>query len=95
MATMFINNVISQIVERHMVQGIITLFKASKFSRMSDKQIEDIALEDSKTRERRLVLKRRRQDIEDSLYAMSNVRLLMSRELRQVRNETQVFVTLY
>jgi hypothetical protein len=84
-ATTFINNVITQIIERQLLQGLIKTFSALRFYDMSDQKVEDIAAEDSQTRERRLNLRQRKAAIETSLEAFADIRVKMPPEWRQVR----------
>jgi hypothetical protein len=51
---------------------------------MSDQQIEDIALEDSRTRERRVVLKKQKAAIDESLEGFSHIKMSLGPELRRV-----------
>ncbi|ORY08350.1 P-loop containing nucleoside triphosphate hydrolase protein [Clohesyomyces aquaticus] len=68
-AKVFIGNVITQVVERHLLQGLYQLFLPSRITKMKVAEIEDIALESAETRERRKTLQDKKTAIEASLDA--------------------------
>jgi GTPase SAR1 family protein len=81
-AKSFISNVITQVVERHLLQGLYDIFNPVKVTRMTEQEVEDIALESIEIRERRVALKALKKNIQESLDACSNVS--MRKDLRAV-----------
>lgn len=84
-ARCFIRNVIMQVVERHLLQGMYSLFESVKCLAMGVDSIEAIAAEDRLTRERRVVLKQRKRAIEEAKAVCAS--LAMRKELRAYANE--------
>jgi len=81
-AKTFISNIITQVVERHLLQELYNIFDPVKVDEMEDQKIEDIAAEDIEIRERRMMLKERKKAIEESLEACVNI--AMRKDLRAV-----------
>ncbi len=75
-------NVITQVIERHLLQSLDEIFNPIKVWKMDDKSVEDIASENKETREKRLTLKARKKAIEEARYVCTN--LAMRKELRGV-----------
>ncbi|KAK4089280.1 hypothetical protein PCL_11902 [Purpureocillium lilacinum] len=65
-ARIFTRNVITQVVERHLLLGMLRLFNPVEILRMPDKTIESIAAENKETRERRAALKAQKKAIEEA-----------------------------
>lgn len=65
-ARIFTRNVITQVVERHLLLGILRLFNSVEILRMPNSTIEDIAAEDKETRDRRAALKAQKSAIEEA-----------------------------
>ncbi|SPN96681.1 related to interferon-regulated resistance GTP-binding protein [Cephalotrichum gorgonifer] len=79
-ARIFIRNIITQVVERHLLLGIIRLFNPIQILKMDDKVVEAIAAEDKQTRDRRLALKDQKAAIEEAKSLCAS--LAMRSELR-------------
>jgi GTPase SAR1 family protein len=86
-ARIFIMNVITQVVERHLLQGLDDVFNPVKVWRMEDKSVEDIASENKQTKEKRLALKARKKAIEEARDVCTN--LAMRKELRGYADEEE------
>lgn len=84
-AKSFIRNVIMQVVERHLLLGMYSIFESVKCLSMSEDTIEAIAAENKETRERRMLLKQRKRAIEDAKDVCAG--LAMRKELRMYANE--------
>lgn len=84
-AKSFIRNVIMQVVERHLLLGMYSIFESVKCLSMSNDTIEAIAAENKETRERRMLLKQRKRAIEDAKDVCAG--LAMRKELRMYANE--------
>lgn len=84
-AKSFIRNVIMQVVERHLLLGMYSIFESVKCLSMSNDTIEAIAAENKETRERRMLLKQRKRAIEDAKDTCAS--LAMRKELRMYANE--------
>lgn len=84
-AKSFIRNVIMQVVERHLLLGMYSIFESVKCLSMSNDTIEAIAAENKETRERRMLLKQRKRAIEDAKDVCTS--LAMRKELRVYANE--------
>ncbi|PSR80213.1 P-loop containing nucleoside triphosphate hydrolase protein [Coniella lustricola] len=84
-AKSFIRNVIMQVVERHLLQGMYSVFESVKCLSMSMDVIEAIAAENKETRERRLMLKGRKRAIEEAKDVCAG--LAMRKELRMYADE--------
>lgn len=84
-AKSFIRNVIMQVVERHLLLGMYSIFESVKCLSMSVDTIEAIAAENKETRERRLLLKQRKRAIEDAKDVCTG--LAMRKELRMYADE--------
>ncbi|CAN8099722.1 unnamed protein product [Discula destructiva] len=84
-AKSFIRNVIMQVVERHLLLGMYSIFESVKCLSMTVDTIEAIAAENKETRERRILLKQRKRAIEDAKDTCAS--LAMRKELRVYANE--------
>jgi GTPase SAR1 family protein len=78
----FIRNVITQVVERHLLQGIYSMFNPAKVLELSNEVIEAIAAENKETRDRRQTLKVQKKSIEEAKEICAS--LAMRKELRTV-----------
>jgi GTPase SAR1 family protein len=65
-ARIFIRNVITQVVERHLILGMLTLFNPLEILKMDDPAVEAVAAENKETRERRIALKQQKKAIEEA-----------------------------
>jgi 16S rRNA C1402 (ribose-2'-O) methylase RsmI len=91
-AKTFISNVITQVVERHLLQGLLNIFSWVKINRMTEETVIAIAAENEETRNKRLELKAKLKSIEDARDICAS--LAMRKELRAVsRNpdELQIY----
>lgn len=86
-ARIFVRNVITQVVERHLLLGMLRLFNPIEILRMSDHNIEAIAAENKETREKRLALKKQKEAIEDARNICAA--LAMRSELRAYEDEPE------
>jgi GTPase SAR1 family protein len=84
----FIRNVITQVVERHLLQGMYGLFNSVGVLGMNDDTIEAIAAENKETRDRRQTLKVQKKAIEEAKDICSS--LAMRKELRMFAEEPEV-----
>lgn len=84
-ARIFVRNVITQVVERHLLLGMLRLFNPIEILRMGDNTVEAIAAENKETRERRLALKAQKDAIEDARNICAS--LAMRSELRVYDDE--------
>lgn len=84
-ARIFTRNVITQVVERHLLLGMLRLFNPIEILRMADTSIEAIAAENKETRERRTALKSRKKAIEEARSICAS--LAMRSELRGFEDE--------
>lgn len=84
-ARCFIRNVIMQVVERHLLQGMYSIFESVKCLAMSVDAVEAIAAENRETRERRVKLKQRKRAIEEAKAVCAS--LAMRKELRAYAHE--------
>ncbi|KAK3335857.1 P-loop containing nucleoside triphosphate hydrolase protein [Cercophora scortea] len=76
----FIRNVITQVVERHLLQGMYSLFNSVEILSMSDEIVEAIAAENKETRDRRQALKVQKKAIEEAKDICAS--LAMRKDLR-------------
>lgn len=81
-AKSFIRNVIVQVIERHLLQGMYGLFNSIEVLGMSNDTIEAIAAENKETRDRRQTLKVQKRAIEEAKDICAG--LAMRKELRMV-----------
>lgn len=81
----FIRNIITQVVERHLLQGMYSIFNSVEILGMSNEAVEAIAAENKETRERRIFLKTQKKAIEDAKDICAN--LAMRKELRMYAEE--------
>ncbi|KAK5658940.1 hypothetical protein OQA88_1757 [Cercophora sp. LCS_1] len=81
-AKTFIRNVITQVIERHLLQGMYSIFNSVEVLGMSNDIIEAIAAENRETRDRRQILKVQKKAIEEAKDICSS--LAMRKELRMV-----------
>ncbi|PHH62678.1 hypothetical protein CDD81_6824 [Ophiocordyceps australis] len=86
-ARIFTRNVVTQVVERHLMLGMVRLFNPVEILRMPDAAIEGIAAEDKGTRERRIALKKQRAAIEEARSICAS--LAMRSDLRSVIDDDQ------
>ncbi|KAI9158090.1 Interferon-induced GTP-binding protein Mx [Paramyrothecium foliicola] len=84
-ARIFTRNVITQVVERHLMLGMLRLFNPIEILRMSDSTIESIAAENKETRDRRKALKTQKTAIEEARRICAS--LAMRSELRAYEDE--------
>lgn len=79
-ARTFTTNVITQIIERHLLQGLYDVFSPVKIDSLNNNTVETIAAESREIRDRRVNLRQKKKAIEESLEACAN--LAMRKELR-------------
>lgn len=79
-ARVFVRNVITQVVERHLLLGMFYIFNPVEILHLLDGTIKAIAAENKETRERRIVLKKQRDAIQEARNVCAN--LAMRSELR-------------
>jgi len=79
-AKSFIRNTITQVVERHLLQGMYGIFNSVEILGMTNGTIESIAAENKETRDRRMALKAQKKAIEEAKDICAN--LAMRKELR-------------
>lgn len=84
-AKSFIRNTITQVVERHLLQGMYSIFNSVAIMSMQKEVVEAIAAENKETRERRITLKNQKVAIEEARDICAN--LAMRKELRQYADE--------
>ena len=81
-AKSFIRNTITQVVERHLLQGMYGIFNSVEVLGMTNATVEAIAAENKETRDRRMALKAQKKAIEEAKDICAN--LAMRKELRMV-----------
>jgi uncharacterized protein YutE (UPF0331/DUF86 family) len=74
--------VITQVVERHLLQGLHNIFNWVEINRMKDETVVAIAAENKVTRDKRMALKAKKVAIEEARDICAN--LAMRKELRTV-----------
>ncbi|KAL1836820.1 hypothetical protein VTJ49DRAFT_4621 [Mycothermus thermophilus] len=79
-AKTFVRNVITQVVERHLLQGMYSLFNSVEVIGLSNDVVEAIAAENKETRDRRQTLKVQKAAIEEAKEICAS--LAMRKELR-------------
>ncbi|EAA35708.1 hypothetical protein GE21DRAFT_1922 [Neurospora crassa] len=84
-AKTFIRNVITQVVERHLLQGMYGIFNPVEVMAMTSEVVESIAAENQETRDRRQALAAQRKAIEQAKDACTD--LAMRKELRERPDE--------
>lgn len=84
-ARIFTRNVITQVVERHLLLGMLRLFNPIEILRMQDTTIEAIAAENKETRERRKTLQNQKKAIEEAKAICAS--LAMRSELRAYEDD--------
>lgn len=84
-AKSFIRNVIMQVIERHLLQGMYSVFESVKCLSMTTEVVEAIAAENKETRERRILLKRKKRAVEEAKDVCAG--LAMRKELRSYSDE--------
>ncbi|KAJ4297382.1 hypothetical protein N0V88_004301 [Collariella sp. IMI 366227] len=84
-AKTFIRNIITQVVERHLLQGMYSIFNSIEVLALSTEIIEAIAAENKETRERRQTLKVQKKAIEEAKEICAS--LAMRKELRAYAEE--------
>lgn len=90
-ARIFTRNVITQVVERHLLLGMLRLFNPIEILRMTNTTIEAIAAENKETRERRMVLKQQKVAIEEARNICAS--LAMRSELRAYEDDQEDDIT--
>ncbi|KAH7312577.1 P-loop containing nucleoside triphosphate hydrolase protein [Stachybotrys elegans] len=83
----FTRNVITQVVERHLLLGMLRLFNPVEILRMPDSTVEGIAAENKETRDRRKALKAQKTAIEEARSLCAS--LAMRSELRSYEDEPE------
>jgi hypothetical protein len=78
----FVQNVITQVVERHLLQGLQAMFGPLQAHCMKEETVLAIAAEDKATREARMALKAKKVAIEEARDICAG--LGMRKELRMV-----------
>lgn len=76
---------ITQVIERHLLQGLYGIFGSVKIYNLKDVQIEKIAAENKATRDKRVALKAKRVNIQEALDTCA--KLSMRKELRSYGEE--------
>ncbi|KAJ3960377.1 hypothetical protein N0V92_002983 [Colletotrichum tropicale] len=84
-AKTFIRNTITQVVERHLLQGMYGIFNSVEILSMQNETVEGIAAENKETRDRRMTLKAQKVAIEEAKDICAN--LAMRKELRMYADE--------
>ncbi|QUC21562.1 uncharacterized protein UV8b_05805 [Ustilaginoidea virens] len=84
-ARIFTRNVITQVVERHLLLGMLRLFNPVEILRMPDVTIESISAENKETRERRIALKAQKKAIEEARNICAS--LAMRSDLRSYEDD--------
>jgi hypothetical protein len=84
-ARIFTRNVITQVVERHLLLGMLRLFNPIEILRMQDTTIEAIAAENKETRDRRKTLQAQKKAIEEAKTICAS--LAMRSELRAYEDD--------
>ncbi|OLN96231.1 Interferon-induced GTP-binding protein Mx1 [Colletotrichum chlorophyti] len=84
-AKTFIRNTITQVVERHLLQGMYGIFNSVEILGMPNETVEAIAAENKETRDRRMTLKSQKVAIEEARDICAN--LAMRKELRMYADE--------
>ncbi|KAH6650435.1 P-loop containing nucleoside triphosphate hydrolase protein [Chaetomium tenue] len=85
-AKTFIRNTITQVVERHLLQGMYSIFNSVEVLGLSTEIIEAIAAENRETRDRRQTLRVQKQAIEEAKEICAS--LAMRKELRAYAEDT-------
>ncbi|KAG6002880.1 hypothetical protein E4U21_002702 [Claviceps maximensis] len=86
-ARIFTRNVITQVVERHLLLGMLRLFDPIEILRMPDGTIESISAENKEARERRIALKKQKKAIEEARNICAS--LAMRSDLRSYEEEEE------
>lgn len=86
-ARIFTRNVITQVVERHLMLGMLRLFNPVEILRLPNATIESIAAENKETRDRRIALKEQKKAIEEAKSICAT--LAMRSELRSYEDEPE------
>lgn len=84
-AKTFIRNTITQVIERHLLQGMYGIFNSVAVMAMSNDVVEAIAAENKETRDRRMTLRNQKVAIEEARDICAN--LAMRKELRMYADE--------
>jgi GTPase SAR1 family protein len=88
-AKTFIRNTITQVVERHLLQGMYSIFNSVEVLGLSTEVIEAIAAENKETRDRRQTLRVQKKAIEEAKEICAS--LAMRKELRAVSFRTRMY----
>ncbi|QPH15997.1 hypothetical protein C2857_000537 [Epichloe festucae Fl1] len=86
-ARIFTRNVITQVVERHLLLGMLRLFNPIEILRMPDGTIESISAENKETRDRRIALEAQKKAIEEARNICAS--LAMRSDLRSYEDEEE------
>lgn len=86
-ARIFTRNVITQVVERHLLLGMLRLFNPIEILRMPDGTIESISAENKETRDRRIALEAQKKAIEEARNICAS--LAMRSDLRSYEEEEE------
>ncbi|KAK1689617.1 dynamin family protein [Colletotrichum godetiae] len=86
-AKTFIRNTITQVVERHLLQGMYSIFNSVEILGMPSETVEAIAAENKETRDRRMTLKTQKTAIEEARDICAS--LAMRKELRMISRSRQ------
>ncbi|KAH6692698.1 interferon-induced GTP-binding protein Mx [Plectosphaerella plurivora] len=89
-AKTFIRNTITQVIERHLLQGMYGIFNSVAIMAMTNEAVEAIAAENKETRDRRLTLKAQKTAIEEARDICAS--LAMRKELRMYADEDRDIV---
>jgi GTPase SAR1 family protein len=92
-AKTFTRNIITQVVERHLLQGMYGIFNSVAVMSMSTEVVEAIAAENKETRDRRQTLKVQKKAIEEAKDLCAS--LAMRKELRMVSRFAFIPVSIY
>ncbi|KAF3351318.1 hypothetical protein VdG2_00825 [Verticillium dahliae VDG2] len=84
-AKTFIRNTITQVIERHLLQGMYGIFNSVAIMGMADDGVEAIAAENKETRDKRMALKTQKNAIEEARDICAS--LAMRKELRAYADE--------
>ncbi|KAK5988471.1 Interferon-induced GTP-binding protein Mx [Cladobotryum mycophilum] len=89
-ARIFTRNVITQVVERNLLLGMLGLFNPIEILRMPNSTVEGIAAENKETRDLRITLKARKAAIEEARSICAS--LAMRSDLRSYQDDDEVDV---
>jgi GTPase SAR1 family protein len=81
-AKTFIRNIITQVVERHLLQGMYSIFNSAEVLSLDSETVDAIAAENKETRDRRQTLRVQKKAIQEAKELCAS--LAMRKELRAV-----------